>query len=168
MLTRRTLLATLRRTFRRGSRSSTRTPDEHSTPDLPDSAAVELRKTIEAAAAEKNIEASRPIEAIQKMIGQGLITNEFGDALHHVRQIGNVGAHHGDERVDAETAERIMRFTTLLLQNAAQHALFNRHLKADEVAALRAELEREHLIVTATISSGGRPRILSFALSSTR
>jgi hypothetical protein len=32
-------------------------------------------------------------------------------------KIANVGAHHGDERVDAETAGRALRFTTLLLQN---------------------------------------------------
>ncbi len=51
------------------------------------------------------------------MIEDGLITPQFGDALHDVRTVGNLGAHATDERVDEETAERVMRFTVLILQN---------------------------------------------------
>jgi hypothetical protein len=45
------------------------------------------------------------------------VPNSFGDVLHHIRKIGNVGAHQTDERVDEEGARRALRFTTALLYN---------------------------------------------------
>jgi hypothetical protein len=34
-----------------------------------------------------------------------------------VRRIGNVGAHAADERIDGDTAFRVLRFTTQALRN---------------------------------------------------
>jgi hypothetical protein len=53
------------------------------------------------------------------------------------------------------------------LDGTAQHAVFHRAVKAEQLAALREELEDEHLIITTTIPSGGRPRVVSYALSRT-
>lgn len=57
------------------------------------------------------------MKRIEELIERGLITQPFGEALDHVRQVGNVGAHAGEERVDEETARRALRFTTQVLRN---------------------------------------------------
>lgn len=84
---------------------------------VPDAAAVTVRKALEAAAAHKGRNDTNLVARIQGLIDDGQVTQEFGRMLHHIRQIGNVGAHASDERVDEETARRALRFTTLLLRN---------------------------------------------------
>lgn len=84
---------------------------------VPDAAAVQLRKTLEAAAAHHGIDRGNLVSRIRHLIAQGLITKDFGGVLDHVRQVGNVGAHAGEERVDDATARRALRFTTQVLRN---------------------------------------------------
>jgi hypothetical protein len=84
---------------------------------VPDAAAVQLRRTLEAAAAHYEIREKILMKSIEKLIADGHVTQSFGPLLHHIRSIGNVGAHASDERVDQETAERALRFTTQLLRN---------------------------------------------------
>jgi hypothetical protein len=84
---------------------------------VPDAAVVQLRRTLEAAAAHKGIDTGPLIKRIEGLIEQGLITQDFGNVLHHIRQVGNVGAHASDERVDEEAARRAFRFTTQVLVN---------------------------------------------------
>jgi DNA-binding Lrp family transcriptional regulator len=84
---------------------------------VPDAAAVQLRRTIEAAAAHFGISERSLVKSIEKLIADGHITKTFGEAMHHVRAVGNVGAHASDEQVDNVTAERALTFTTQLLRN---------------------------------------------------
>ncbi|MFF8591862.1 DUF4145 domain-containing protein [Streptomyces sp. NPDC015220] len=84
---------------------------------VPDAAAVQLRRTLEAAAAHFQIREKILMKSIEKLISEGHVTKSFGPVLHHIRAVGNVGAHASDERVDQETAERALRFTTQLLRN---------------------------------------------------
>lgn len=84
---------------------------------VPDAAAVQLRRTLEAAAAHYEIKERVLVKSIEKLIADGHVTQSFGPVLHHIRAVGNVGAHASDERVDQETAERALRFTTQLLRN---------------------------------------------------
>ena len=84
---------------------------------VPDAAAVQLRRTLEAAAAHHGIDSGPLVQRIRKLIEAGLITNGFGDVLDHIREVGNVGAHASDERVGEETARRALRFTTQVLVN---------------------------------------------------
>jgi hypothetical protein len=44
-----------------------------------------------------------------------------------------------------------------------QLQLFGRHVKASDLASARDELEGQHLIHTAELPTGGRPKILSVA-----
>ena len=84
---------------------------------VPDAAAVQLRRTLEAAAARYDIKSGNLVQRIEKLIERGLITQDFARVLDHIRQVGNVGAHATDERVDEETASRALRFTTQVLRN---------------------------------------------------
>lgn len=84
---------------------------------VPDAAAVQLRRTLEAAAAHFGIGDGPLVGRIEKLIEQGLITKQFGDVLDHVRKLGNLGAHASDETVDEVSAERAFRFTTQVLRN---------------------------------------------------
>jgi hypothetical protein len=85
---------------------------------VPDAAAVQLRRTLEAAVAEFPAAKQKTLmRSIEKLIEDGLVTKQFGQALHHIRSVGNVGAHATDERVDDPTAERALEFTTQLLRN---------------------------------------------------
>lgn len=84
---------------------------------VPDAAAVQLRKTLEAAAAHFGVTDGPLVRRIQALISDGLITKAFAAVLHHVRQVGNVGAHAGDATVDNDTAIRALRFTTQILRN---------------------------------------------------
>lgn len=84
---------------------------------VPDAAAVQLRRTLEAAAAHFEIDSGPLIQRIKQLIAKGLITSEFGKVLDHIRKVGNVGAHAMDEKVDDQTAQRAMRFTTQVLRN---------------------------------------------------
>ncbi|MEV0559107.1 DUF4145 domain-containing protein [Streptomyces sp. NPDC050597] len=84
---------------------------------VPDAAAVQLRRTLEAAAAHFQIKEKVLMRSIEKLISEGYVTKSFGPVLHHIRAVGNVGAHASDERVDQEAAERALHFTTQLLRN---------------------------------------------------
>ena len=85
--------------------------------DIPDAAAVQLRRTLEAAAAHYGHTERVLMQRIEALIAEGLVTKSFAPALHIVRVIGNQGAHASDERVGQETAERALRFTTQFLRN---------------------------------------------------
>ncbi|UUN27898.1 DUF4145 domain-containing protein [Streptomyces sp. FIT100] len=84
---------------------------------VPDAAAVQLRRTLEAAAAHYDIKEKVLMKSIEKLINDGHVTQSFAPLLHHIRVVGNVGAHASDERVDQAMAERALRFTTQLLRN---------------------------------------------------
>ena len=103
---------------------------------VPDAAAVQLRRTLEAAAAHQGIDSGPLVRRIEALIERGLITQGFGQVLDHIRKVGNVGAHASDERVDDETARRAYRFTTQVLVNlfeipAELQALGNDELSPD-------------------------------------
>jgi Protein of unknown function (DUF3987) len=51
------------------------------------------------------------------------------------------------------------------LDSTGQHAVFGRHVNATRLAQARAELERRGLVVTTTEKNGGRPRIVSRAVT---
>lgn len=57
------------------------------------------------------------MKSIEKLINDGHVTQSFAPVLHHIRAVGNVGAHASDEDVDQTTAEGALRFTTQLLRN---------------------------------------------------
>ncbi|MEV7879800.1 DUF4145 domain-containing protein [Streptomyces microflavus] len=84
---------------------------------VPDAAVVQLRRTLEAAAAHFQIKEKVLMRSIEKLISEGYVTKSFEPVLHHIRAVGNVGAHASDERVDNGTAERALRFTAQLLRN---------------------------------------------------
>ncbi|MFE9565437.1 DUF4145 domain-containing protein [Streptomyces sp. NPDC006487] len=84
---------------------------------VPDAAAVQLRRTLEAAAAHFEIRERVLMKSIEKLIADGHVTQSFAPVLHHIRVVGNVGAHASDERVDHDTAQGALRFTTQLLRN---------------------------------------------------
>ena len=83
---------------------------------LPDAAALLLRKTLEAAAAHHGHTERQLVDRIKGLIADGLITPQFGEALHHVREVGNVGAHAGAPELDAATVKRVILFTTAILR----------------------------------------------------
>jgi hypothetical protein len=84
---------------------------------VPDAAAVQLRRTLEAAAAHFGIRERVLMKSIEKLIEDGHVTQSFAPVLNHIRAVGNVGAHASDENVDQATAEGALRFTTQLLRN---------------------------------------------------
>ncbi|UZN03302.1 DUF4145 domain-containing protein [Cellulomonas sp. S1-8] len=84
---------------------------------VPDAAAVQLRRTLEAAAAHHDQDQRVLVQRIQALIDAGLVTRPFGEALDLIRKVGNQGAHASDEHVDQASAERALRFTTQLLRN---------------------------------------------------
>lgn len=84
---------------------------------VPDAAAVQLRKTLEAAVAHKGVKEKTLVGSIRKLISEGAVTRDFGDVLHYVRKLGNLGAHFTDERLTVEDVERALRFTAQLLRN---------------------------------------------------
>lgn len=102
---------------------------------VPDAAAVQLRRTLEAAAAHYDVTSGSLVSRIDKLIKQGLITAQFSKALHDIRNIGNVGAHATDERLDEHTVRRALRFTTQALRNLFEIP--------EELKALRDESEQE-------------------------
>jgi Domain of unknown function (DUF4145) len=57
------------------------------------------------------------VKSIETLIEEGLVTKQFGDALNHIRAVGNAGAHATDERVDDVKATQALGFTTQLLRN---------------------------------------------------
>lgn len=84
---------------------------------VPDAAAVQLRKTLEAAAAHKGIKERQLVSSIKKLVELGYVTLDFKDVMTHIRQIGNSGAHYTDVLLTAPEVERSLRFTTQVLRN---------------------------------------------------
>lgn len=84
---------------------------------VPDAAAVQLRKTLEAAAAHKGVKEKNLFESIKKLVDEGYVTLDFKDVMTHIRKIGNSGAHYTDVRLTAPEVERSLRFTTQVLRN---------------------------------------------------
>lgn len=84
---------------------------------VPDAAAVQLRKTLEAAAAHKGINEKTLVTAVRKLVEAGYVTLDFKDVMTHIRQIGNSGAHYTSVRLTADQVERSLRFTTQVLRN---------------------------------------------------
>jgi hypothetical protein len=84
---------------------------------VPDAAAVQLRKTLEAAAAHKGIREKQLVASIRRLVEQGYVTLDFKDVMTHIRQIGNSGAHYTDAKLTAPEVERSLRFTTQVLRN---------------------------------------------------
>lgn len=84
---------------------------------VPDAAAVQLRKTLEAAAAHKGIKERNLFASISKLVDEGYVTLDFKDVMTHIRKIGNSGAHYTDVRLTASEVERSLRFTTQVLRN---------------------------------------------------
>jgi hypothetical protein len=84
---------------------------------VPDAAAVQLRRTLEAAAAHHEVKTGPLVQRIRKLIEAGLITADFAKVLDHIRVVGNAGAHASDTPVDEEAARRAFRFTTQVLRN---------------------------------------------------
>ncbi|MFM9920592.1 DUF4145 domain-containing protein [Lacisediminihabitans sp. H27-G8] len=84
---------------------------------VPDAAAVQLRKTLEAAAAHKGIIERNLANAVNKLLTEGYITQDFKGLLSHIRKIGNTGAHYTDIRLTSAEVERSLRFTTQVLRN---------------------------------------------------
>lgn len=84
---------------------------------VPSAAAVLLRRTLEGAAAHHGITERTLVKSIEAMIENGLVTPSFGKVLHHVRLVGNQGAHYTDEELTEEQAQQALRFTAALLRN---------------------------------------------------
>jgi hypothetical protein len=84
---------------------------------VPSAAAVLLRRTLEGAAAHYDIRERNLVSSIEKMIEQGLVTPSFAKVLHHVRLVGNQGAHYTDVQLSEEQVQQALRFTTALLRN---------------------------------------------------
>ena len=98
---------------------------------VPDATAVQLRRALEAAAAHHDVDEKTLVKSIQALIDKNLITSQFGQVLHHVRKVGNVGAHASDERVDEASARRALRFTTQILRNLFEIPAELRRLEAE-------------------------------------
>ncbi len=113
---------------------------------IPDAAAVELRKTLEAAAARFDVNEKTLVRSIEKLIKQGLVTKQFGEVLDRVRKVGNVGAHASDEAVDQATAEQVLRFTTQVLRNLFE---IPGELRSDQVEDAMAALRQKAAEATA-------------------
>lgn len=107
---------------------------------VPDGAAVQLRKTLEAAAAHVGVKEGTLVARIEKLIAQGLVTKQFGEVLDRVRKVGNVGAHASDETVDQSTAEQALRFTTQVLRNLFE---IPGELRADAVSEAMARIQEQ-------------------------
>lgn len=84
---------------------------------VPGATAVQLRKTLEAAAAHKDVNEKTLYASVEKLIDSGFITRDFAQLLDHVRKIGNLGAHYTDEQIGEDEIQRAMRFTTQVLRN---------------------------------------------------
>ena len=88
---------------------------------IPSSTAVELRRTLEAAAdafdGGSGTRKDPLVKRIKALIDAGHVTVAFGEALDLVRKVGNQGAHASDEDVDPATAGKMLMFTTQFLRN---------------------------------------------------
>lgn len=83
---------------------------------LPDLAAVALRRCLEAASAHHGHGQGPLFTRIAALADAGLITRPFVEVLHHVRQLGNAGAH-DQPPVPDQAVHRALAFTTQVLRN---------------------------------------------------
>jgi hypothetical protein len=97
---------------------------------VPSSAAVELRRTLEAASTQKGSDSGTLFQRIEALIENGDLTNHFKPVLHHIRKVGNAGAHAGEDEVTEDEARRALRFTTAVLRD-----LFEIPHQLDELGA---------------------------------
>ena len=81
------------------------------------SAAVELRRTLEAAAKTHDVEERTLVKAVEILVEKGLITTSFSSVLSHVRKIGNQGAHATDVQLSEDEVRLALSFTTQMLRN---------------------------------------------------
>jgi hypothetical protein len=107
---------------------------------VPDAAAVQLRKTLEAAAAHKGIRERQLVTSIKKLVEDGYVTLDFKDVMTHIRQIGNSGAHYTDVLLTAPEVERSLRFTTQVLRNLFEVPGELNELRLEAEAAENARL----------------------------
>ena len=107
---------------------------------VPDAAAVQLRKTLEAAAAHKGIREQQLVTSIRKLVEDGYVTLDFKDVMTHIRQIGNSGAHYTDVLLTAPEVERSLRFTTQVLRNLFEVPGELNELRLEAEAAENARL----------------------------
>lgn len=85
---------------------------------VPDAAAVQLRRTLEAATMAKGANPKkRLVEQVKELIDAGHVTKVFEPALGYIRKVGNVGAHASSERLTQPEVAQALAFTTLLLRN---------------------------------------------------
>ncbi len=84
---------------------------------VPSSAAVELRRTLEAASQHFEVSERTLVKSIEKLAEKGLITDVFTNVLGHIRKVGNVGAHASDQNLTHEEVNRALNFTTQVLRN---------------------------------------------------
>jgi hypothetical protein len=74
---------------------------------VPEASAVQLRRTLEGAAASSGITGGNLVQQISQLVDQGMVTKDFGRAIHHVRKIGNQGAHFSDELLDEAKSDAL-------------------------------------------------------------
>lgn len=84
---------------------------------IPSSSAVELRRTLEAAAKHQGVQEKTLVKAVERLVELGLVTKSFESVLSHVRKIGNQGAHASDEQLSEAEVTSAMNFTTQILRN---------------------------------------------------
>jgi hypothetical protein len=84
---------------------------------VPDAAAVQLRRALEAAASHRGMQGRNLVASIQMLIDEGLVTKDFGPVLHHIRKIGNLGAHATDEEITDGEIRQALNFTVQFLRN---------------------------------------------------
>ncbi len=106
---------------------------------IPSSAAVELRRTLEAAAKHQEVEAKTLVAAVKKLVEKGFITKSFEDALSHVRKIGNQGAHASDVSLSENDVRMALSFTTQVLRNLFEVPESLKLLQEDETTGTEFE-----------------------------
>jgi hypothetical protein len=98
---------------------------------LPDSAGVELRRTLEAATSSFGAGSGPLYKRVQNLIADGHVTKVFDPALGYIRKIGNIGAHAAEERLSELEVRQALTFTTLLLRNLFELPAQVRALEAE-------------------------------------
>lgn len=84
---------------------------------IPSSAAVELRRALEAASKHQGVDERTLVKSVEKLVELGLVTKSFESVLSHVRKIGNQGAHASDEQLSELEVSSAMEFTKQILRN---------------------------------------------------
>ena len=84
---------------------------------IPSSAAVELRRALEAAAKHQGVDERTLVKSVKKLVELGLVTKSFESVMSHVRKIGNQGAHATDEQLSETEVSSAMEFTKQIIRN---------------------------------------------------